>query len=110
MRWTDEQTLRRFFTQRMVPAAQTLRDRGVKMLSMAPDVEADTWYDGPPRDEPDFVAVDPAACERLLRALWERQGLPELADLAAELMRLARALERDAEPAAELSPSLYVMY
>ncbi len=110
MNSTDERKLRRFFTKKLVPVAEKLRGRGVRLLSVAPHHKAESWYEDGTHGEPDFAEIDPADCARMLRDMWERQDLPELAALAADLMRLAREIEFDEEQAADVSPFLYVMY
>ena len=107
---TDERKLRKFFAKRLLPVAESLRARGVRLLPVAPHAEAESWYEDATRGEPDFTEIEAEDCERALREMWERQGLPELAALAADLMRLARDLDLDEEQAAEVSPFLYAMY
>ncbi|MBI4514608.1 MAG: hypothetical protein HY699_02170 [Deltaproteobacteria bacterium] len=110
MNSTDERALRKFFAKTLVPVAASLRARGVQLLLLAPEPELASWYADAERGAPDFSEIEAGDCERQLRALWQRQGLPELALLAAELMRLARDLEFDDEQAADVSPFIYTMY
>jgi len=107
---TDSRKLRRWFAKALVPVAKQLRARGVSFFVLAPCPEADSWYEDGVGREPDFAEVEAQDCEHLLREMWEQQGLPELAALAADLMALARDLQTEDEQAADVSPSLYVMY
>ena len=109
MRSTDRQKLRRFFDKRLVLAAEKMRARGVSFFPLGPEPEADTWYTGPPT-EPKFTSLDADECEAALRDLWQGQGLPELAELAGEMMKLAEHLEVRKEENEDISPFVYVMY
>jgi len=109
MRSTDRQKLRHFFDKRLVPAAKKMRARGVAFFPLGPEPEADTWYTGPPA-EPKFTSLDVEECEPALRDLWQGQDLPELAELAGEMMKLAEHLEVRKEENEDISPFVYVMY
>lgn len=106
---TDALRLQRFFRKRLVPAAEKLRARGVSFFPLGPESEAETWYEGPPR-EPKFTTLAVDECEAALRELWQQKDLPELAALAGELMNLAKHLEVQEEESADVSPFVYVMY
>ena len=106
---TDELRLRRFFRKRLLGAAEKLRARGVSFFPLGPEPEAETWYHGPPA-EPKFTSLNVEECEAALRELWQGQDLPELADLAGEMMNLAQHLEVQEEESADVSPFVYVMY
>lgn len=109
MSLTDDLRLRRFFRKRLAPVAEKLRARGVSFFPLGPEPEADTWYKGPPT-EPKFTSLNVDECEAALCELWRAQGLPELAELAGELMNLAEHLEVHEEESADVSPFVYVMY
>jgi len=103
----DEQRVRRFFDERIAPAAERLRARGVSFFPLGPTPGDATWYSGPPAG-PDFQELQPEDLAAALRARWS--DVPELAELAAPLVALARSLEvKDADDA-EVSPFVYVMY
>jgi hypothetical protein len=106
---TDDRAVERFFLERLVPAAQRLRDRGVRFFATGPEPGAGSWYQGPPAD-PDFVRLGEAEVEAALRERWQAQGLPELALLAGPLLELARSLEVHEEETPDISPFVYVMY
>ena len=106
---TDESRLRRFFQKRLIPVADKLRARSFRFFPLAPEPDMDTWYEGPP-SEPKFTSLDVDECEAALRDTWANQDLPELVELAGELMDLARQLEIHEEESADVSPFVYVMY
>lgn len=106
---STEERLRRFFAERLVPAAEKLRRRGVRFLPLGLGHGDETWY-RPPPEVPDFVELGDDGGERALRQLWQAQGLTELVELVPEILELARELELDEEQSADVSPFLYVMY
>lgn len=107
----DDTELRRFWEERVVPAATRLRERGVVFFPTGPDAEGATWYHGPPQEPPDFVELgDEGECLRQLASLWERQGLPELVELAGPLRALAESLRPVVKESGTISPDIYVMY
>ena len=110
MNSTNEKRLRKFYEKKLVPTAARLHARGVRFFEFGPNPEAESWYEPGPAEEPEFVTVEPEDCERRLRELWEGQGLPELAKLTRDLMKLAKQLEVEEEPSAELSPDIYIMH
>ena len=107
---TNEKRLRKFYQKKLVPTAARLHARGVYFFELGPNPEAESWYEPGPAEEPEFFTVEPEDCERRLRELWEGQGLPELAKLTRDLMKLAKQLDIEDEPSAELSADLYVMH
>lgn len=109
MNSTDERAVRRLFAERLVPAAEALRARGVRFFPVGPEPEAESWYEGPPTDA-DFMTLRDVDVEAALRARWKAQALPELAQLAAALLELARSLEVHEEQTPDISPFVYVMY
>jgi hypothetical protein len=105
---TDDRLLRRFWTARVVPAAEALRRRGVRFFPLGPE-PAETWYEGPPA-APDFRRPEEGALGAELAFRWNAEGFPELAALAAPLEELAGQLEIGEEPTPDISPFVYVMY
>ena len=106
---TDEDKLRRFFREKLAPAARRLRERGVDLFPTGPDPDAESWWEPGPTEE-EFVELTPEQIEAALAARWQEAELPELAELAGPLMELARELEITEEPSSEVSPFVYVMY
>jgi hypothetical protein len=106
---TDD-TLRRFYAERIAPAAEALRRRGVTFFTLAPtEPPTGTWYEGPP-DEPELVQVSPERFGDELRAMWTAQQLPELAALAGPLGELCTELEVKGDESSDVSPFVYVMF
>ena len=110
MRPTDEKILRRFFAEKLVPAAEALRARGVRFFPLGPEAESGTWYVPVPEGEPDFFEVDEAALAEILRERWEVESFPELAALATPLIKLSSQLEVTEKEMPDISPFVYVMY
>lgn len=109
MNSTDDDKLRTFFREKIIPAAIQLRERGVELFPLGPDPEAESWWEpGPTEDE--FVELAPEQIEAALSARWQAADLPELVALVAPLMELARELEVTEEPSSDVSPFVYVMY
>jgi hypothetical protein len=108
---TDESRARleAFFAERLVPAAESLRARGVQFFPLGADAEAPTYWHR--RDDAgDYLdSVDPAATAERLRAMWAEH--PELVALVDPLLELASTLARPAdEQSPEVSPFIYAMY
>ena len=106
---TDERALRRFFAEKLVPAAEALRAREVRFFALGPEGDAESWYQPAP-DDPDFQEIDEAALAEALRERWQAEGLPELAELADALLELSRGLEIAEQETPDISPFVYVMY
>ncbi len=114
MRSTDskrrDERLQRFFERRLAPAAERLRARGVRFFALGPDASDESWYQSAASGQPEFVELGGEEFEAAFRALWESQELPELLELAAELMELARELRQDPQQSSKVSPYVYVLY
>ena len=107
---TDDAKLRRFFRDRIVPAAERLRERGCSFLSEGPDPEAGSWWVEGSGEEPVLIDFEADEAAEILHARWMSEGYPELAELAAPLIELAEALRTTQEESGEVSPYVYVMY
>ncbi len=106
---TDDAKLRRFFRDRIVPAAERLRERGCSFLAEGPDPEAASWW-VESEEEPVLIDFEADEAAGILHARWMSEGYPELAALAAPLIELAEALRTTQEESGEVSPYVYVMY
>ena len=108
---TDESRARleAFFAEHLVPAAESLRARGVQFFPLGPDADAPTYWRRR-GDAGDYLdSVEPAATAERLRAMWAEH--PELAALVDPLLDLASTLARPAdEQSPEVSPFIYAMY
>jgi hypothetical protein len=107
---TDDARLLRFFRDRIVPAAEQLRERGCSFFAQGPDPEASTWWESGSEEEPALIEFDAADAARILNARWMSDGVPELAALAVPLLELAEELRATQEESGEVSPYVYVMY
>ena len=105
----DERELRRFFRDRLVPAADRLRARGVRLYAPRPDPSVESYWVRHEEAPVPFVEIEPDRCEALLAALWRAEGHEDLAALTGDLFRLAsRVAPRDEDD--EVSPNIYVMF
>jgi len=101
--------VREFFEQKLVPAAQQLRSRGIRFYPLAFE-EAATWYSPYAPTTPELDEYQIQECESRLRQLWETGSLPELAQLAGPLVALARELEARPDEKGEISEFIYEMF
>ena len=99
-----------FFKDRLAPAAQALRARNVSLFPVAPDPDADSYFQPCDPDKPLVSEIDLGHAAAMLQELWTSQELPELAEIAHDLMQLARALKQEQEDTGEISPFIYEMY
>ena len=112
-----DRRLHGFFRERVLPLAERTRERRQRLLPKGPDAYRASYYEPARRREmapTDFTrasGLTPETLEQQLRGLWQERGDAELAELAPELARLARACAADmVEQGEDLSPFVYVMY
>ncbi|HEY7407125.1 MAG TPA: hypothetical protein VH638_02580 [Gemmatimonadaceae bacterium] len=104
---TQERELRRFFHDRIVPAAEALRTRGVSFFALEPDRARSSYWTERPRGEGYVFAIgDDLAGE--LHEMWRDH--PELRALADDLAAMTRALAERREESAEVSSFIYAMF
>jgi hypothetical protein len=102
-----ERELHQFFHERIVPAARTLRDRGVSFFQLGPDRTATSYWNVRPRGEGYVFAVgDDLAGE--LHEVWREY--PELQALAADLASMTRTLAERRAESADVSSFIYAMF
>ena len=77
---TDER-LARFFSQRMVPAAESLRARGVSFFPLGAEPEEESWYESVEGASRELSAFEASSAAEALRDLWGRQDLPMLSEI-----------------------------
>ena len=101
--------LEAFFARHLVPAAASLRARGVEFFPLGPDAAAPTYWHRR-EDATDYLdSVDPAQTAARLKETWAEH--PELLALVDPLLELASTLVCPAdEQSAEVSPFIYAMY
>ncbi|MDQ6830550.1 MAG: hypothetical protein M3081_16955 [Gemmatimonadota bacterium] len=113
----QEEMLRRFFHERLVPAAKAMRARGAAPLARVDNSAASmheklrTYYTS--RSETTTRVADGASLDhsRLageLRAMWA--GAPELLALVDPLVELAAAMGRGDDGGGDVSTLIYAMY
>ena len=103
----QERALRQFFRDRIVPAAQTLRDRDVSFFALKPDRTTSSYWNVRPRGEEYIFAIgDDLAGE--LHTMWREH--PELRGLADDLASMARTLAERREESADVSSFIYAMF
>lgn len=102
-----EQELRRFFHERIVPAARTVRERGVSFFALEPDRTASSYWNSRPLGEGYVFRIgDDIAGE--LQELWREH--PELERLAGDLASMTRTLAERREESADVSSFIYAMF
>ena len=104
----SQRRLREFYRQRLIPAADALRRRGVTFFPLEAD-DQQSWY-LPRPSEPELMDITPEAFSDELEKIWRAKGMSELADLSKELGALARELEILGEENNDVSPFIYVMF
>jgi hypothetical protein len=102
-----ERELRRFFHERIVPAASALRERGIEFFALAPDRARPSYWTARPREEEYvFQISDNLAAE--LRELWRAH--PELEAFSDQFAAMARELAERREESAQVSSFIYAMF
>ena len=102
-----ERELGQFFRERIVPAAQTLRERGVSFFALEPDRAATSYWKSRPQGEAYVFAIgDDIGGE--LHELWREH--PELHALAGDLATMTRTLAERREESADVSSFIYAMF
>ncbi len=112
MSLTDEQKkerVRAFFKEKLVPAAEKLRKRGIRFFPLGFE-EQSTWYAKCASCVPELDELSGENVELRLRHLWETESLPELAELAGPLVQLAKDLEAKPDDKGEISEFIYEMF
>ena len=103
----QERALRQFFQDRIVPAAEALRARGISFFALEPDRATTSDWKARPRGEAYIFAIgDDVAGE--LHTMWREH--PELQALADDLAAMTRALAERREESADVSSFIYAMF
>jgi hypothetical protein len=104
---SGEAELRKFFEDRIVPAAAALRERGVSFFALAPDRNATTYWTERPSDAGYVFQIGENLAGEL-HALWHDH--PELQALADDLARMTSAMAERRDQSSAVSPFIYAMY
>lgn len=104
-----EQRVRAFWWEKLVPAAERLRARGIEFFPLGPDASAQSYY--VPSDGAEALQrLEPSRHGAALRERWEGEGLTEMVALAEPLLVLASELKPNYESSGDVSPLIYVMF
>jgi hypothetical protein len=102
-----ETALRAFFHERLVPAAEALRERRVSFFPLEPDRAAGSYWNVRPSAQGYIFAVgDDLAGE--MHEMW--RDLPELQALADDLASMTRTLAERRQESADVSSFIYAMF
>jgi len=104
---TRERELRRFFHERIVPAAEAMRERGVSFFALAPDRTQTSYWRQRPRHE-GYIFQIGDDLEGALRELWREH--PELRALADDLADMTRRMAERRRDSADVSSFIYAMF
>ena len=114
-----ERQAERLWSESIAPAAHAIAGRDRSLLHNGAEPLKFRNGDGPREgsmfaqmrgEEPELMELELDDVAAQLAALWTREGLPELASMAAPLVQLARELETDEPESAEVSADIYTMY
>jgi len=102
-----ERELRCFFRERIVPAAEALRERGVSFFALEPNRgQLSYWNSRPPGGDYIFEISDDL--RRELHQMWREY--PELQALADDLASITRTMAERREESADVSSFIYAMF
>jgi hypothetical protein len=104
---TREHELRQFFHERIVSAANALRQGGVSFFALAPDRTQRSYWSKRSRGE-GYVFQISDDLEGELHEMW--RAYPELQALADDLATVARAMGERREEPADVSSFIYAMF
>ena len=102
-----DRELRRFFHDRIVPAAEAMRERGVSFFALAPDRTVASYWNARPSGESYIFTVEDDLAGQL-HEMWRDH--PELLALGSDLAALARTLGERREESADVSSFIYAMF
>jgi hypothetical protein len=106
-----EERLSAFYHERLVPLAEMAEQQGVIFCRLGADDDAESYYINRPDGSSFMHEIDFDNIERELADMWNAGELPELAELAGELVMIANEFRKDAEDGPdEVSPFVYAMF
>lgn len=101
-----ETELERFFQERLVPAAEKLRERDVSFFALEPDRTAQSYWKARPHGEGYVFQIGDLGGE--LHELW--RGYPELQALVNDLVAMTSTMAEQREQSADVSSFIYAMF
>jgi hypothetical protein len=104
---TRHRELLQFYRERVVPAAEELRRRGVSFFEPGPERTRDSYWDTRPRGEGYVFQIGDDLAQEL-HVLWRDH--PELRALADDLAAMTRELAERGEEPADVSSFIYAMF
>lgn len=104
---THARDLRRFFHERIVPAAESLRERGVGFFEREPDRTRSSYWAARPRDDGYIFQIGEDLAGELFE-IWHKH--PELQALADDLATMTRTMAEGREESADVSSFIYAMF
>ncbi len=99
-----------FFSTKLVPVANELRESNIQLMPLGPDDSVDSWYVDYPTDREELFSFDSSKIEAELRQLWSSQEQPQLLGLCEPIGALAEKLAGQTEDEDDVSPFIYVMF
>ena len=104
---TRERDLRRFFHERIVPAAEALREREVRLFPLEPDRAQSSYWAVRPRGEGYIFQIGEDVGSEL-HEMW--RDYPELQALASDIAVMTRTMAERREESADVSSFIYAMF
>jgi hypothetical protein len=104
---TRETALHQFFQERIVPAAERLRERGISFFALAPDRAAQSYWVTRPRGQGYIFQVGEDLSGEL-HEMWRSH--PELQALADDLASMSRTMAQRSEQTSDVSAFIYAMF
>lgn len=105
-----EKQLSEFYRERLVALADLAHERSVEFFPLGADDSRNSYYVERQNETNYIHEIDSDNFASELKCLWRGGELPELADIADELIEFATLLqEKEAEPD-DVSPFIYAMF
>lgn len=105
-----ESKLSTFYRERLVPLADLARARGVEFFPLGADDSRKSYY-AERHDTADYIhEIDSDDLAGELKSLWSDGELPELAEIADELIKFAALLQDKEAAPDDVSPFIYAMF
>jgi hypothetical protein len=106
----QDELSRAIFRDRLLPIAKLVAERGIEIFPLAADPSSSTYYKIRSDNGVYIHEIDTANIAAELGEMWSDGNLPELADLAVDLIALAQVLRDEPGETEEISPFIYAMF